>query len=148
MATKTAGLAALDELIRVMTPAALDRAGLATHATALRDLAEIVDQATVDAASRPLAAAQSAASCACGGCGWRAMPDEVHSAALPALALGHDAGEGVGGDWTDPLFSTVAIAAAQAHGAIVYAIAAAGLRQGGRPPDPAQASAVPGDRLL
>ena len=71
---------ALDWLVRVHTPAWLDLAGLGDHATALRDLPEIVDDLTLQQG----AAARDAARDAARAAAWAAARDAAWDAARAA----------------------------------------------------------------
>jgi hypothetical protein len=76
---------AFDWLVRVQTPAWLDLSpNLQAHAIALRELAAITDQATIDAAAPKVAAARAAAWDAVGAAAGAAAWDVARAAARAA----------------------------------------------------------------
>ena len=76
---------AFDWLVRVQAPAWLDLSpALQGHAAALRALAEITDQKTIDAASPSVAAARAAARAAAWAAAWAAARDAAWAAARDA----------------------------------------------------------------
>jgi hypothetical protein len=78
---------AFDWLVRVQTPAWLDLSpDLKAHAVALRELAAITDQATIDAASPKVVAARAAAGDAASDAAWDAARAAAGDAARAALA--------------------------------------------------------------
>jgi hypothetical protein len=79
---------AIDWFVRVHTPEWLDLAGLQGHAAAVRATKEIVDEASLDAASAALSAAESAALSAAASAALSAARSAAGSAALSAALSG------------------------------------------------------------
>ena len=84
---ETRAYLAIDWFVRVQTPAWLELAGLVDHALAIREISEIVDLDSLNAAEGSLSAADSAARSAAYSAAYSALQPTVEALQASALDL-------------------------------------------------------------